>query len=139
MSNNSKYSKEDLIRLLIANADADSEDKEQAGKFLLSEGINVDSMVSDGLMRIKKMKLEIEAQKTRDGMKGFEEVKGKISSWVDRLITDPAYTFSDLIRRENINVSFRSVESLSADDQREILINHFTLKRLEEGTQNNGV
>lgn len=132
MSNNSKYSKADFIRFVMSTVEHESSDKEKAKEFLLAEGLDVDSIVNDGMKRLKRLKMQIEAEKTKAEMLSAEEAKQKASEWVDDLLSKIDFSLPDLVREEELTMSFRNIEKLSQDDIKKILVKHFTLKFLEE-------
>jgi hypothetical protein len=132
MSNNSKYSKADFIRFVMSTVEHVSSDKEKAKEFLSAEGLDVDSILSDGMKRLKRLKMQIEAEKTKAEMLSAEEAKQKASEWVDDLLNKIDFSLQDLVREEELTMSFRNIEQLSKDDIKKILIKHFTLKFLEE-------
>jgi len=132
MSNNSKYSKEDFIRFVMSTVEHVSSDKEKAKEFLSAEGLDVDSIISDGMKRLKRLKMQIEAEKTKEEMLSSEEAKRKASEWVDDLLGKIDFSLPELVREEELTMSFRNIEKLSQDDIKKILVKHFTLKFLEE-------
>lgn len=132
MSNYSENSKTDFIRFVMSTLEDNSSNKEKSREFLSSQGLNVDSIVSDGLKRIKKLQMQIEAEKTRIEMVSAETVKQKANEWVDSLLKNIDFSLPSFIEEEQLSMSFRNVESLSKEDIRNILVKHFTLKFLEE-------
>jgi len=132
MSNNSKYSKADFIRFVMSTVEHVSSDKEKAKEFLSAEGLDVDSIISDGMKRLKRLKMQIEAEKTKEEMLSSEEAKRKASEWVDDLLGKIDFSLPELVREEELTMSFRNIEKLSQDDIKKILVKHFTLKFLEE-------
>jgi len=132
MSNNSKYSKADFIRFVMSTVEHVSSDKEKAKEFLSAEGLDVDSIISDGMKRLKRLKMQIEAEKTKAEMLSAEEAKQKASEWVDDLLSKIDFSLPELVREEELTMSFRNIEKLSQDDIKKILVKHFTLKFLEE-------
>ena len=133
MINNAKEnSGTDFIRFVMSTIEHDSSDKEKAKEYLSSQGLNVDSIVSQGLKRIKKMQLHIEANKTRMEMVSAETLKQKAKEWVDSLLTKIDFSLPALVKKEELSMSFRNVESLNQEDIKNILVKHFTLKFLEE-------
>lgn len=132
MSNNSKYNKTDFIRLTIATAEHVSSDKETAKEYLSSEGLDVDSVVNEGMKRLKRLKMQIEADKTKSEMIHADEAKQKASAWVEELLSKIDFSLPELIKEEELTMSFRNVEKLSKEDIKNILIKHFTLKFLDE-------
>lgn len=132
MTNNSKYNKTDFIRLTIATAEYVSSDKETAKEYLSSEGLDVDSVVNEGMKRLKRLKMQIEADKTKSEMIHADEAKQKASARVEELLSKIDFSLPELIKEEELTMSFRNVEKLSKEDIKNILIKHFTLKFLDE-------
>lgn len=132
MSHESKYNKSDFIKFMMSTIEHNTSDKEKAKEYLSSQGLDVSIMLSDGLKRIKKMQLQIEAKKTKEEMLSADAVKQKASEWVDQLISNIDFSFPELVKQEELAISFRNIESLSKEDIKNILIKHFTLKFLEE-------
>ena len=132
MSDNSKYSKADFVRFVMSTVEHVSSDKEKAKEFLSAEGLDVDSIISDGMKRLKRLKMQIEAEKTKAEMLSAEEAKQKASEWVDDLLSNIDFSLQDLVKEEELTMSFRNIEQLSKDDIKKILVKHFTLKFLEE-------
>lgn len=132
MSKNAKYSKTDFIRFVISTVEHNSSGKEKSREYLSSQGLNVDAIVSEGLKRIKKLQMQIQADKTRMEMVSAETVKQKAKEWVDSLLNNIDFSLPALVKEEELSMSFRNIESLSQDDIKNILIKHFTLKFLEE-------
>lgn len=136
MGNNSKYSKAHFIRFVMSTVEHVSSDKEKAKEFLSAEGLDVDLIISDGMKRLKRLKMQIEAEKTKAEMLTAEEVKQKASVWVDDLLSKIDFSLPELVRQEELTISFRNIEKLSQDDIKKILVKHFTLKFLEEQSKN---
>jgi hypothetical protein len=137
MSNNLENSKADFIRLVMSTIEDDSSDKEKAKEYLSSQGLNVDSIVSEGLKKIKRIKMEIQAQNTKKEMQSSEEIKQKADQWVENLLNSTGFSLVDLVKEEELAMSFRNIEKLSKEDLKKLLVKHFTLKFLhnkEKGT-----
>lgn len=132
MGNNSKYNKADFIKFVISTIEHETSDKEKAKEFLSSQGVNIESMLSDSMKRLKRLQLQIAAEKTKAEMLSAEQAKQKASEWVDNLLSKINFSLQDLVKEEELTMSFRNVEQLSKDDIRNILVKHFTLKFLEE-------
>ena len=135
MSNKANQSKSDFVNLFLSTAENDSSSKEAAKEFLASEGVNTDKLVSEGLKRIKKMKMLADAGRTEQEMQAAESVKAEATAWVDNLLANINFSLPELVQKEELSMSFRNVENLSKDDIRNILIRHFILKFMSQ--QNN--
>jgi len=136
MSRKKSKSKSDFVNLFLQAADNESSDKGMAREFLASEGVNVDRMVSDGLKRIRQMQVMAEANKTEQEMFASEKIKAQATQWVDELLSKVDFSLPELVKKEELTVSFRNVEHLSQEDIRVILIRHFTLKFLNQQKDN---
>ncbi len=132
MSNNSNNRKTDFIRLISAIANDVSSDKEKARQFLTEQGLNTTSMLSDGMKRINQMKMQIQAEKTKAEMQAANGLEEKARELVNKLLSSVDFSLPQLIKEENLTMSFRNVEQLSQEDVRGLLIKHFTLKFLAE-------
>ena len=132
MGNNSKYNKADFIKFVISTVEHETSDKEKAKEFLSSQCVDIDSMLSDSMKRLKRLQLQIAAEKTKAEMLSAEQAKQKASEWVDDLLSKIDFSLQDLVKEEELTMSFRNIEQLSKDDIRKILVKHFTLKFLEE-------
>lgn len=132
MGNSSKYNKADFIKFVISTIEHETSDKEKAKEFLSSQGVNIESMLSDSMKRLKRLQLQIAAEKTKAEMLSAEQAKQKASEWVDDLLSKINFSLKDLVKEEELTMSFRNIEQLSKADIRNILVKHFTLKFLEE-------
>jgi hypothetical protein len=137
MNSNLKNSKADFIRFVMSTVEDDSSDKDKAKEYLSSQGLDVDSIVSEGINKVKRMQLQIQAQKTKEEMQSSEEIKQKADQWVENLLNSTNFSLVDLVKEEELAMSFRNIEELSKEDLKKILVKHFTLKFLhnkEKGT-----
>lgn len=132
MNKNSKYTKADFIRFVMSTFEDESSSKGKAIESLSAQGVKVDALVSDGMKRLKKLQLQIEAEKTKAEMEASKTAEQKAGEWVDSLLSKIDFSLSDLVKEEELTMSFRNVDKLSKDDIKKILIKHFTLKFLEE-------
>lgn len=135
MSRQSNNNKKDVAILHLALANHVSESKEISIEFLKSEGVNTDRLISEGLKRIKKMKLLVQAKKTAIEMKASESAKVKAVSWVNQMMAEIDFSLKDLLQKEGLSMSFRNLESYSKEDIRDILIRHYTLKFLDSNNK----
>ncbi len=132
MSNNMKNNKTNLVRLTMAAIEEDSLNTDKSREYLSSQGLNPDSIISDGLKRIKKIQLQINAEKTRIEMVSIDDLKLKAIKVVEDLLSNVNFSFTEFVKHEGLAMSFRNMESLGKEDIKDLLIKHFTLKLLEE-------
>lgn len=132
MNTNSKETRQGFINFFLETLENDSHNEESAKEFLKSEGVDTNKMLSEGLTRIKKMKLLIQAEKTKRDMEKAEAVTAQATEWVDNLLRNLDFSLNKLIHEEELTMSFRNVEKLGKDDIRNILIKHYILKFMNE-------
>ncbi|MEO7523273.1 MAG: hypothetical protein ABIT58_04225 [Ferruginibacter sp.] len=132
MSKKTNQGKADFVKLFLSSAENDINDVNAAKEFLVSEGLNPERIISEGLKKIKQMQLLATAQKTEEEMEASETIKTKAIKWVDALLNNINFSWTDIVRQEEISMNFRNMESLSKEDMRSILIRHFTLKFMNE-------
>lgn len=138
MSENSKKAKTDFIRLILSHADSVSSDGKAAGQYLSSEGLNVEAIKKEGMKRLKKLQLQIEADKTRQEMKSSAGFNDKAIEFVNNLLKDINFSFPDFVRKENLVLQNRNLESFTKEDIKNTLVQYYTLKFLDENNDGQG-
>jgi len=134
MSNSKSKSKTDFIKFVMSTIEHDSNDTDRSLEYLSSQGLNVDRVISEGLKHVNLLKLKIEAEKTQKEMEASPSLKQKAEDYVQQLLNSVGFSWQTIVQKESLSMSFRNVESLSPEDIKSILIKHFTLKFLEEQT-----
>ncbi|MBE7170516.1 MAG: hypothetical protein INR73_07995 [Williamsia sp.] len=134
--NKKNESKSDFVKFIISSAEENSCNFDDAKTFLSEEGVNVDKTIADGLRRIKQMHTMAEAKRTQQEMQQATAMKEKATQWVDSLLAKMDFSLPDLVRDEELTMSFRNVEELSQEDIRNLLIKHFMLKFSQDQTKN---
>lgn len=132
MSNNNHQNKNDIVNLHMRVVEFDSRDKDASREFISSGGINPDKLIAEGLKKIKRMQMLAMAKRTEQEMAASESVKFEAIEWVDRLLNNVDFSLTELIQKEELILSFRNVESLSPLDIRDILVQHFILKFMNQ-------
>ena len=132
MSNNLKNTKTTFISFMMNTLEHESSDTAKAKEYLETQGVNVDSMLSAGMQRIKLRKLKVAAEETELQMAAAQEFSQKACAWVDDLLQRVDFSLPELINQEGLSVSFRNIEKLNQEDIRRILIKHFTIKFNQE-------
>ena len=132
MSNNTEQNKTDFIRFVMSTIEHNSSDKEKSREYLSSQGLDANAIVLEGLKRIRKMQMLIEADNTSMEMVSAETLKQKALEWVNSLLSKIDFSFAEFVKQEGLSTSFRNIESLNPEDKKNIMVKHFTLKFLEE-------
>lgn len=129
-------SKTEFIRLVMSVIEHNSSDEEKSREFLSSQGLNADAIVSETQKKIKKLKLELNAQKTSLEMNSANDFAKEAEALVNELMRMENFSFAKIVKEEELMVSFRNMETLSREDEKNILVKHYTLKLLS--LKNNG-
>ena len=111
MNNQNNSNKNDFVSLFLVNAEHDSRDKQASKEFLLSEGLNTDKLIIEGMKRIKKMQLLANARRTEAEMGASQKVRDEAIAWVDALLSKQNFSITDLIKSEELSLSFRNLET----------------------------
>ena len=128
MSNNSKNTKSTFISFVMNTIEHETSDIDKAREYLETQGVNVDSMLSAGMQRIKLMKLKVAAEETELQMAAAQEFSQKACAWVNDLLQQVDFSLPELVKQEGLTLSFRNIDKLDLEDIRRILIKHFTIK-----------
>jgi hypothetical protein len=123
-------SKTEFIRFVMAVIENNSSDEEKTREYFSSEGLNADAMVSETEKRIKRLQMELNAQKTSLEMDAANDVREEAEALVDELLSKRDFSLASSVQEEELTFSFRNMESLSKEDIRNILVKHYTLKLL---------
>lgn len=136
MNANAKNPKTDFVRLMMSDIRAVSNDVELSTSFLEEEeGLNIAQMRDDGIKRIKKMQLMLAAEKTKTEMSKAEKVSAKALAFVEKLLADTSFSFTNFLRQEEMSLSYRNFTANSPEDIKAILIKHYTLKMMNDDDQ----
>lgn len=133
---NEGNSKSDLIKLILSDIEFNSSDENTAKEYLSSQGYNVESVISSGLKKIRQIQFQLEAKKTKAEMLHLDSFRQKAIEWVENLLNDKTFSFPTFVKSEHLELQCRNIESLTKEDIKDTLIEHFTLKFLEEDSSN---
>lgn len=131
--------KTEFAKLVNIDAQDISNDFVSAKEFLIQEGVNVDRLVSDGLKRIKKMQLQIEAEKNRAAMFSLEKYIDQAKEMARQLLQSPSFSFLDYLKEEQVVASFSNLQKLTEEEKRSIIEKHITLKLQKQAGENDGL
>lgn len=131
-----KYTKHDFTNLVNSMAEYISLNKENSTTYLSEQGIDPDEVKNEGLKRINKIKLQIEAARTKGKMGSTSLIKKKAVKSAKELMESPEFSFSSFITTHELSVQYRNIDSLSNEDIENTLIQYFYLKYLGEEEDN---
>lgn len=133
---NEENSKSDFIKLLLSDIEDNSSDENAAKEYLSSQGYNVESVISSGLKKIRQIRFHLDAKKTKSEMINLDSFRQKAIEWVENLLNDKNFSFPIFVKSEQLELHCRNIESLTEEDIKDTLIEHFTLKYLDEDSSN---
>lgn len=135
MTGDAKQRKADFISLMMSSVDSISCNKENARDYLLEEGLDPDSIRAEGIKRIKKLKLQAQANSTRNEMASTAAIKQKAMEWVEKLLNDVNFSFPQFVKTENLVLQNRNLEKLTKEDIKSTLTQYYYLKFMERGNK----
>lgn len=127
--------KEKFARFLFDQAEYESRDKHAAKDYLTSEGLDPAKLNEKALKQIMRAKTALVARQTEQEQQNSAKARQEAIAWVEELLKRQNFSLSDLVKTEELSLSFRNLETLDAEDIRETLIRHFTLKFMNKGNQ----
>lgn len=127
-----QYNKESLIRLIMVGLDSVSSDKESAKSYLSEHGLDANEVISEGLQRIRKVKLQIEASKTKNEMLSNESLRRRAIEKAKELLGNTEFSFAAFVKANKLAIQNRNIESFTKEDIENTLNQYFYLKYLEE-------
>lgn len=127
--------KEKFARFLFDQAEYESRDKQAAKNYLTSEGLDPAKLTEKGMKQIMRAKTAMIARQTEQEQRSSTSARQEAIAWVDELLKRQNFSLSDLVKTEELSLSFRNLETMDAEDIRETLIRHFTLKFMNKGNQ----
>lgn len=126
--------KEKFARFLFNQAEYESRDKQVAKDYLVSEGFDSAKLVEKGMKQILRAKTSMVARQTELEQLDLASARQQATAWVDELLRQN-FSLPELVKTEELSLSFRNLETMEAEDIRETLIRHFTLKFINKGNQ----
>ena len=126
--------KEKFARFLFDQAEYESRDRQAANDYLTSEGFDPAKLVEKGMKQILRAKTAMVARHTEREQLDSASARQEATTWVDELLRQN-FSLPDLVKTEELSLSFRNLETMDAEDIRETLIRHFTLKFMNKGNQ----
>lgn len=129
------YSKEAFIRFVMCSSEFISSDKQHAIEYLEGQGLNVKAIINEGMKKIKKLQLQINAEKNRKEMIQNESVRQKAEEWVDKLLVDVGFSFLDFVKEKKLVLHNRNLQSLTPNDIRKTLVEYFLLEFLQSNNR----
>lgn len=130
MKDNKTY----LAKIILSSVDSISCDRANAEEYLSAEGLNPDSIRAEGIKRIKRLQMQVRANKTRAEMESTSDatIKQKAADWVEKVLSDARFSFAAFVKEENLVLQNRNLTSFNKEDIKSTLIQFFYLKFLNQ-------
>lgn len=125
----SKENNDEKVKKLFDEYLNDISSNENAEAYLKSEGFDPDTLVNDGIRKIKQLKMKIASAKTESAYSALTNtLMDKAKEEVKKLMEMANFDFAAFVKREGVVGAFRNLENLSTDEMREFLEKHILLK-----------
>ncbi|MBR09454.1 MAG: hypothetical protein CMP48_17435 [Rickettsiales bacterium] len=131
MSEGNRYTKKDFNKLFIAGADEISSSKDSVEKYAEEEGLDIEAIRKEGSKRIKQILFKAKAAETKKEMVAGEHLKKAAVEFVEKLMSEANFTFSNYIKTERIALHNKNLESLTEEDIKNTLIEYHYLKMIK--------
>lgn len=130
-----KKSNDDLVKKLFEEHLNDISSDENSDAYLRAEGLDPNSLVDDGLRKLKQFKMKMASAKTETTYTNLTaSLMDKAREEVKRLMEMANFDFAGFVKREGVVGAFRNLDTLSKEEMREFLERHILLK-LQQGNE----
>ncbi|MBO0953228.1 hypothetical protein [Fibrella forsythiae] len=136
MNSNSKQNKSDFFKLIVADLEFSHCNRQESDRYLADEGLNRDSIINEGMKRVKQMRLKMQSLKTQEEMNSTEYIKNKAIVWVEDLLKNVNFSFPEFAISEKLILHNRNIESFTEEDIKVTLVKYFYLKFTENEDKN---
>tara|TARA_A100000171_G_scaffold35638_3_gene34221 strand:+ start:17144 stop:17557 length:414 start_codon:yes stop_codon:yes gene_type:complete len=132
MSSNDNLSNRNYINLLIGEWDTVSHSEETAKQFMKQEGLNYDEIKAEGIKRLKRLRLQLNAEKKLASDNALNHLLEKAKSLVNDLMSDTRFSFRNFLSENDLVLHNRNIESFTKEDIRNTLEKYYYLKLVED-------
>lgn len=133
--NRKKESRKEYINFIFGSSEFFSSD-ENAKSYLEDEGYNVENLISDGLDKINNIKFQVTLRKTQEEQAKKEAFEEEASRLIDELLNNSNLTIPQIIKQQELTISYRKIQTMDKNEIRAALIKQFTLKLLDKQDRN---
>ena len=124
-----------LTHLLMGELNAISSSDDAAKQFANDEGLDYDSIRSEGLKRMKQLQLKMKAKAKLEIDEARIPLKEKAREFVNNLLQDPSFSFFNFMSQNEIALHNRSIDSFTQEDIRNTLEQFYYMKMSKEDNQ----
>jgi hypothetical protein len=138
MNKDSEYSSKNLANFFNAYLESVSATKDSATEYLKEQGLNPDEIVKEGLKRIKKLQLQLNAKRTQEEFEeGTDLLRQRVQEFVKQLTQKVGFSFANFVKEEQISLNYRNLETFTDKDIEDFLEEYFYLKFKSEQSRGN--
>ena len=123
-----------LAQIILGGIEPISCNKENSIAYLKEEGLNPDSIKEEGLRRLKRLQLQLNAAKTKREMIANEKARQEANEWAERILSDISFSFPAFVKEEKMVLQNRNIESFTKEDIRHTIAQYLFMKLLNDGT-----
>lgn len=132
MSSSDNSSIRNYINLVIGESDAVSHSEGSARNYAEQEGLNYDEIKAEGIKRLKRLKLILNAENKVASDNALNHLMEKAKAIVNELMSDINFSFSNFLNENDLALHNRNIESFTKEDVRSTLEKYYYLKFIEE-------
>ncbi len=137
MSTRNNYSKSDYAKYILSDIESNSSDKVRAKEFLIAEGLDADDIVAKVIRRIKRIQMNLAAEKTEAEMTFSRTFREKAMEMVEKKINEVSFSFLEFVQEKQLSISYRSVESLSSENIKDVMLAYYESELSKESSRKN--
>jgi anion-transporting ArsA/GET3 family ATPase len=132
MTESNEFHQKGILSIIIQSAEDVSHSKERAVEYLKEEGVAVNAFVSEGMKRIKRIQLEVKAEKSKKEMGFVFAFRQKAREMAQDLMNSINFHFPEFVVNNNLSLHNNNLETLSEEDIRNTLTDYFMMKLADE-------
>ena len=121
-----------LAHLIMGELDAISSSDDAAKQYANDEGLDFDSIRSEGLKRMKQLRLKLKAKEKLETDEARIPLKEKARELVNNLLQDPSFSLLSFMNQNEIALHNRSIDSFTDEDIRNTLEQFYYMKMSKE-------
>lgn len=126
------FHKKGILSIIVESADNVSLSKGRAIEYLKEEGVSVNTLVTEGMKRIKRIQMEVKAEKSKNKMSSLLVFRDKAIELAQQVMSSINFRFSDFVVANKLSLHNNNLETLSEEDIKNTLIDFYMMKLADE-------
>jgi len=132
MTEPNDFHKKGILSIIVESADEVSQSKERAIEYLKEEGVPVNTLLSEGMKRIRRIQMEVNAEASRLKMARLAVYKDRAVEMAQELMSSINFRFPEFVVSKNLSLHNNNLETLSEEDIRNTLIDFYMMTLADE-------